>query len=263
MIDFVKQISEALNYLSERTDREQYIKLFPEGVKLLDAPRGSLNKKVERLLKRLYVGYMKRKANMIWRELEEKDKIAILEFFFPAPFCYDKIYDALLDWEPDQSPLDLIMLGRRVAENKEEMLKFDKYYEKYKRMRRGWVPKDELFEILQELVDAGVYLKHFKIEQDGTFTGKFIPMPYFHHVSILLHSYIAYILREMFGNEDLDKLGDKHEDIYYDKNTLYELNFEIFLKTILGYPLPDKRRIKHILKKVEEQEKKQRLSGST
>jgi hypothetical protein len=65
MEDFVKQISQTLSYLSERTNREHYTKLFPEGVELPDAIR-TLDRKDRKWLRKLYYeGYKKLEANKV------------------------------------------------------------------------------------------------------------------------------------------------------------------------------------------------------
>ncbi len=246
MEDFVKQISQTLSYLSERTNREHYTKLFPEGVELPNALRGRLNGKERKWLRKLYEGYKKLEANKVWAELEREELevfLKLLRLFFPEPIKLRRVYEVLMEWEPDHTPVDLIMLGRRVIEWKDEMLKYDEFYEDYKKLRSGshdYIPKKELRRILGRLIKGGVVLHGFKIEPDGTYRYIVKPEPYFHYMSILPHAHIVYILREMFSEED--RLEKKRKEA-----VLYGL----FIDALLGYPLPDKREIKRKLRKKE------------
>jgi len=212
MAEFVKQINETIKYLSDRSGRKNYTKLLPEGVKLPDALRGWLDRKDRKWLKRLYEGYEKLEANKVWAELERREPevfVKILKLFFPEPTKLRRVYEVLMEWEPDHTPVDLIMLGRRVIEWKDEMLEYDKFYEDYKKLRSGYrsyMSKKELRRILGRLIKGGVVLHGFKIEPDGTYTYIVKPPPYFHYMSILLHAYIVYILREYFNNEEWVKV---------------------------------------------------------
>ncbi len=244
MEDFVKQITETVRYLSDRSGRENYTKLFPEGVELPDALRGWLNRKDRKWLRKLYEGYEKREANKVWAELERREPevfLKLLRLFFPEPIKLRRVYEVLMEWEPDLTPVDLIMLGYRVIEGKDEMLRYDEFYEDYMKLRLGkFIPEDELKRIINKLISGDVVLHGWKIEPDGTVLYRVIPLPYFHYMSILLHAYIVFILREMFNEEE--RLEKKRKEA-----VLYGL----FLDALLGYPLPDKREIKRKLRKKE------------
>jgi len=206
MEDFVKQITETVRYLSDRSGRKHYTKLFSEGVELPDAIR-TLDRKDRKWLRKLYYeGYKKLEANKVWEELEvlEYDVFKkILRLFFPEPINLEKVYKVLREWNPDHYPIDLIMLGRRVIEWKDEMLRYDEFYEDYMKLRSGqFIPEDELKQIINKLISGGVVLHGWKIEPDGTVLYIVKPLPYFNYISILLHAYIVFILREMFSEEE-------------------------------------------------------------
>jgi hypothetical protein len=183
MEDFVKQISQTLSYLSERTNREHYTKLFPEGVELPDALRGRLNGKERKWLRKLYEGYKKLEANKVWAELEQREPevfLNLLRLFFPEPIKLRRVYEVLMEWEPDHTPVDLIMLGRRVIEWKDEMLRYDEFYEDYMKLRSGqFIPEDELKQIINKLISGDVVSHGWKIEPDGTVLYIVKPLPYF------------------------------------------------------------------------------------
>jgi hypothetical protein len=243
MSDFAKQITETIRYLSDRSGRKHYTNILPESVKLPDALRGWLDRKDKRWLRKLYYeGYEKLEANKVWAELEQKEPEVfqkLLRLFFPEPINLEKVYKLLKEWNPDHYPLDLIMLGRRVIEWKDEMLKYDEVYEDYMKLRTEWfISKDELKQILDKLIDGGVVLHGWKIEPDGTYVEKVIPDPYFHYIPILLHTHIVFILRERFNEEE--RLEKQRKDA-----VLFELLFD----ALLGYPLPNKEEIKRKLRK--------------
>ncbi|MCI4454105.1 MAG: hypothetical protein JHC25_04050 [Thermodesulfobacterium sp.] len=242
MARFVKQITETIRYLSDRSGRENYTKLFPEGVKLPDALRGWLDRKDRKWLRKLYEGYEKLKANEVWAELKEQEPEIfqkLLRLFFPEPIKLRRVYEVLMEWNPDLEPVDLIMLGRSVIEDKDEMLRYDEFYEDYMKLRSGqFIPEDELEQILNKLISGGVVENGWKIEQDGTVLYKVKPLPYFHYMSILLHAYIVFILREMFNEEE--RLEKKRKDAVL---------FGLFLDALLGYPLPNKKEIKRKLRR--------------
>jgi len=242
MAEFVKQITETIKYLSDRSGREHYTKLFPEGVELPDALRGWLDRKDKKWLRKLYEGYEKLEANKVWAELERWEPEVfqkLLRLFFPEPIKLRRVYEVLMEWEPDHEPVDLIMLGRRVIRWKDEMLKYDEFYKDYMKLRsERLIPEDELKQIISKLISGGVVLHGWKIEPDGAVLYTVKPLPYFHYMSILLHAYIVFILREMFNEEE--RLEKKRKEA-----VLYEL----FIDALLGYPLPDKRKIKRRLRK--------------
>jgi hypothetical protein len=241
--NFVKQITETIRYLSDRSGRKHYTNILPDGVKLPDDLRGWLDRKDKKWLRKLYYeGYEKLEANKVWAEMEEEEPEVfqkLLGLFFPEPIKPRRVYKVLMEWEPNLKPIDLIMLGRRAIERKDEMLKYDEFYEDYMKLRTEWfISKDELKQILDKLIDGGVVLHGWKIEPDGTYVEKVIPDPYFHYIPILLHAYIVFILREMFNEEErLEKQR---------KNAVL---FELFLDALLGYPLPNKKEIKRKLRK--------------
>ncbi len=206
MEDFVKQITETVRYLSNRSGRKHYTKLFPEGVELPDALRGRLNGKERKWLRELYEGYEKREANKVWAELERREPevfLKLLRLFFPEPIKLRQVYDVLMEWEPDHTPVDLIMLGYRVIEWKDEMLRYDEFHEDYMKLRSGeFIHEDELKQIINKLISGGVVLHGWKIEPDGTVLYRVKPLPYFHYMSILLHAYIVFILREHINGEE-------------------------------------------------------------
>ncbi len=212
MAEFVKEITETIRYLSERSGRKNYTKLLPEGVELPDALRGWLDRKDRKWLRKLYEGYEKLEANKVWAELERREPevfLKLLRLFFPEPIKLRRVYEVLMEWEPDHSPFDLIMLGHRVIRWKDEMLKYDEFYEDYKKLRSGshdYIPKKELRRILGRLIKGDVALHGFKIEPDGTYRYIVKPLPYFHYMSILLHAYIVYILREYIRSEEWVKM---------------------------------------------------------
>jgi len=243
MRDFVKQIEETIRYLSDRSGRENYTSILPESVKLPNALRGWLDRKDKRWLRKLYYeGYEKLEANKVWAELEQKEPEVfqkLLRLFFPEPIKLKRVYKVLMEWEPNLKPIDLIMLGWRVIRWKDEMLKYDEFYEDYMKLRsEKFIPEDELKQILDKLISAGVCSRGFKIEPDGTYVEKVIPEPYFHYMSILLHAYIVFILREMFNEEE--RIEKQRKDAVV---------FELFLDALLGYPLPSKQEIKRKLRK--------------
>ncbi|MFZ8858992.1 MAG: hypothetical protein ACO2PP_00580 [Thermocrinis sp.] len=206
MEEFVKQITETVRYLSDRSGREHYTKLFPEGVELPDAIR-TLDRKDRKWLRKLYYeGYKKLEAKKVWEELEvlEYDVFKkILRLFFPEPINLEKVYKVLREWNPDHYPIDLIMLGRKVIEWKDEMLRYDEFYEDYMKLRSGqFIPEDELKQIINKLISGDVVSHGWKIEPDGTVLYIVKPLPYFNYISILLHSYIVFLLREHINGEE-------------------------------------------------------------
>jgi hypothetical protein len=239
--EFVKQITETIKYLSDRSGREHYTKLFPEGVKLPDALRGWLNKKDRKWLRKLYEGYQKLEANKVWAELEWREPEVfqkLLRLFFPEPIKLRRVYEVLMEWKPDSEPVDLIMLGYRVIEWKDEMLRYDEFYEDYMKFKTKELPEDELKHIIRKLISGDVALHRWEIEPDGSRRYIVKPQPYFHYMSILLHAYIVYILREMFNEEER-----------LEKQRKEAVLFELFIDALLGYPLPDKRTIMRKLRK--------------
>jgi hypothetical protein len=241
MSEFVKQITETIKYLSERSGRKHYTKLLPEGVKLPDALKGWLDRKDRKWLRKLYEGYQKLEANKVWAELERQEPEVfqkLLRLFFPEPIKLRRVYEVLMEWEPNFEPVDLIMLGRRVIEWKDEMPKYDEFYEDYMKLKTKWLSKDELKHIINKLISGGVVLHGWKIEPNGSVLYIVKPLPYFHYMSILLHAYIVFILREMFNEEE--RLEKKRKEA-----VLYEL----FIDALLGYPLPDKKEIKRKLRR--------------
>jgi hypothetical protein len=240
MRDFVKQITETIKYLSDRSGRKNYSKLFPEDAKLPDALRGWLDRKDRKWLRVLYEGYEKLKANEVWAELERREPEVfqkLLRLFFPEPIKLRRVYEVLMEWNPELEPVDLIMLGYSVIKDKDEMLKYDEFYEDYMKLKTEWLPEDELNHILNKLISGGVVLDHFKIK-DGTYIRIVKPLPYFHYMSILLHAYIVFILREMFCEEE--RLERKRKEAVL---------FELFLDALLGYPLPSKKEIRRKLRR--------------
>jgi len=241
MRDFVKQITETIRYLSDRSGRENYTKLFPEDAKLPDALRCWLDRKDKQWLRKLYEGYNKLEANKVWAELKEQEPEVfqkLLRLFFPEPIKLRRVYEVLMEWNPDHTPIDLIMLVYRVIEDKDEMLKYDEFYEDYTKLKTELLSEDELEHILNKLINADVVLNDFEIEPDGTYIHTVKPLPYFHYMSILLHAYIVFILREMFDEEE--RLERKRKEA-----VLYEL----FIYAMLGYPLPDKKAIMRKLRR--------------
>jgi hypothetical protein len=242
MDGFVKQITETIKHLSDRSGREHYTKLFPEDVKLPDVLRGWLDRKDKKWLRKLYYeGYQKLEANKVWAELEQREPEVfqkLLRLFFPEPINLERVYKLLREWNPDHYPFDLIMLGRRVIEWKDEMLKYDEFYEDYMKFRTKWLPEDELKHIINKLISGGVVIHGFKIEPDGTYRYIVKPLPYFHYIPILLHAYIVYILRELFNEEE--RLERQRKEAVL---------FELFIKALLGEPLPDKKEIKRKLRR--------------
>jgi hypothetical protein len=242
MVGFVKQITETIRYLSDRSGRKNYTNLLPEGVELPDTLRGWLDRKDRKWLRKLYYeGYRELEANKVWAELEQQEPEIfqkLLRLFFPEPIKLRRVYKVLMEWEPDTEPVDLIMLGRRVIERKEEMLKYDEFYEDYMKLKTEWLPEDELKQIINKLISGGVVIHGFKIEPDGTVLYIVKPEPYFHYMSILLHAYIVFILWEMFNEEE--RLEETRK-----KSVLYEL----FIDALLGYPLPDKKTIMRKLRR--------------
>jgi hypothetical protein len=241
MRDFVNQITETIRYLSERSGREHYTKLLPEGVELPDALRGWLDRKDRKWLRKLYEGYQKLEANKVWAELERREPevfLKLLRLFFPEPIKLRRVYEVLMEWNPDLYPVDLIMLGRRVIEWKKDMLKYDEFYEDYMKLKTEWLPEDELKHIINKLISGGVVLNDWKIEPDGTVLYIVKPLPYFHYMSILLHAYIVFILREMFNEKER-----------LEKQRKEAVLFELFIDALLGYPLPDKKTIRRKLRK--------------
>jgi hypothetical protein len=206
MQDFVKQITETIKYLSDRSGRENYTKLFPEGVELPDALRGWLNGKERKWLRKLYEGYEKLEANKVWVELEQRETevfLKLLRLFFPEPIKLRRVYDVLMGWESDHTPVDLITLGYRVIRWKDEMPKYDEFYEDYTKLRSGeFIPEDELKQIINKLISGGVVLHGWKIEPDGTVVYIVKPLPYLNYISILLHSYIVFLLRKHINGEE-------------------------------------------------------------
>jgi hypothetical protein len=245
MSEFVKQITETIKYLSERSGRKNYTKLLPEGVELPNALRGWLDRKDKKWLRKLYYeGYQKLEANKVWAELERQEPEVfqkLLRLFFPEPIKLRRVYEVLMEWEPNFEPVDLIMLGRRVIEWKDEMPKYDEFYEDYMKLRSGYrnyLSKKELRRILGRLVKGGVVIHGFKIDPDGTYRYIVKPEPYFHYIPILLHAYIVFILREMFNEEER-----------LEKQRKEAVLFELFIKALLGEPLPDKKEIKRKLRR--------------
>jgi hypothetical protein len=206
MGEFVKQITETIKYLSERSGRKHYTRIFPEGVELPDALRSWLDRKDKKWLRELYEGYEKLEANKVWAELERREPEVfqkLLRLFFPEPIKLRRVYKVLMEWEPDHYPVDLIMLGRRVIEWKGEMLKYDEFYEDYKKLRsESFIPEDKLKQIINKLISGGVVWHDWKMEPDGTVLYIVKSPPYFHYMSILLHAYIVFILREHFNTEE-------------------------------------------------------------
>jgi len=210
MSDFAKQLTDAVRYLSDRSSLKHYTKILPDGVELPDALRGWLYKKDKKWLRKLYCeGYMKLEANKVWEEMQVMEYEIfqkLLRLFFPEPINLEKVYKLLREWNPDREPVDLIMLGRRVIEQKDEVLKYDEFYEDYMELR-SWrsASKDELKQIADKLLSAGVCWSDFYIEPNGAYVEKVIPHPYFHYIPILLHAHIVYILREWFYAEERAK----------------------------------------------------------
>jgi hypothetical protein len=231
MRGFVKQLTETIRYLSDRSGREHYTKIFPEGAKLPHDLRGWLSRKEKKWLRKLYYeGYRKLEANKVWAEMEEEEPEVfqkLLRLFFPEPINLEKVYKLLKEWNPNHYPLDLIMLGQRVIRWKDEMLKYNKFYEDYMKLRtERFISKDELKQILDKLIDGGVASHEWKIEPDGTYVEKVIPDPYFHYIPILLHTHIVFILREWFNEEE--RLEKQRKDARL---------FELFLDALLGFPV--------------------------
>jgi hypothetical protein len=247
IIEFVRQISQTLSYLSKRTDRDYYTMLFPEGMQLpyfLNIPR---NKKVKKWLKRLYDGYIGGRGYQVWMELRDRNRSLfekVLKIFFPKtvihPFRLHDLERALFIWKFREDRLSLISLARYVIENKDEMvLKYEKLFKEYEQWFHDEHDMTKIKELTDKLIKEGVVRKHFKREEDRV-AFYFIPMPYFYHISILIHCYIAQLLHETFFEEEWR--------IQKQKKAI--LN-ELLILAIAGEPLPSKEEVKRRLRKLE------------
>ncbi len=185
MAEFVKQITETIRYLSERSGREYYTKLFPEGVELYSA--GEILKKLEEekryrkdigfWLWRLLEGYRKFYAPEVWKELLRSDYFLfekILGLFFSSIKGWKFIYKVLTENPQRLHPDELIWISRYIIKHKDEVLKCDK----------AEPPIAKLFYSL-ELPNN---------EPDGTNTIIAVRKFAFDPILILLHAYLYYVL---------------------------------------------------------------------
>jgi hypothetical protein len=185
MSEFVKEITETIKYLSERSGREHYTKIFPEGVELYSA--GEILKKLEEekryrkdigfWLWRLLEGYRKFYAPMVWQELFRSDYHLfekILGLFFSSIRGWKFIYKVLTENPQRLHPDELIWISRYIIKHKDKALRCDK--------AEPSVAK--LFYSL-ELPNS---------DTDGTNTIIAVRKFAFDPLVILLHAYLYYVL---------------------------------------------------------------------
>ena len=133
----MKEITETIKYLSDRSGRELYTKLFPEGVKLHSVEE--ILKKLEEekryrkdiglWLWRLLEGYRKFYAPSVWQELLRSDYILfekILGLFFSSIKGWKFIYKVLNENPQRLHPDELIWISRYIIKHKDKVLRYDK-----------------------------------------------------------------------------------------------------------------------------------------
>jgi hypothetical protein len=180
MAEFVKQITETIKYLSDRSGREDYIKFYPEDAELPEAKE--VLKRVEedkRYLKersfwlwRLLDGYMKFRADEVWKEFLRQDAILLirtLEVLFP-PISYKIAYNTLTKRPQRLHPDELIRLSEYIIKHKDKVAEYG-----------GEEPPTAKIVYSLEL-------------PDGTNTVLRIKNFSFDPVFILLHAYVYHVL---------------------------------------------------------------------
>jgi hypothetical protein len=188
MSEFVKEITETIKYLSDRSGREYYTKIFPEGVELYSA--GEVLKKLEEekryrkdigfWLWRLLEGYRKFYAPSVWNELLRSDVIIfekIIGLFFPSVRGLKIISKVLTENQQRLHPDELIWISRYIIKHKDKVLRYDK--------AEPSVAK--LFYSL-ELPNS---------DTDGTNTIIAVRKFAFDPLVILLHAYLYYVLSKV------------------------------------------------------------------
>jgi hypothetical protein len=208
MRDVVKNISQTLSYLSERTDREDYKGLVPEGVMLwtkysfvmglVSLSTGMVDRVVWWLWK-LTDGYLSYKADEVWREFAKQDKracVLTLRLFFPKPIKLRRVYNALVIWRQTLHPKEFEWFIPYIIEHKDEMRLYDELYPYVEDAVQ--LKPEELKQFLKKLYSIDGKLKYFRENPDKTYTVQVEKKLQFYYISILLHAYIFSILRKMF-----------------------------------------------------------------
>jgi hypothetical protein len=185
MSDFVKQITETIKYLSDRSGREYYTKIFPEGIELYSA--GEVLKKLEEekryrkdigfWLWRLFEGYRKFYAPSVWEELLRSDFTIfekILGLFFPSVRGWKFIYKILTENPQRLHPDELIWISRYIIKHRDKVLRYD-----------GAEPSSAKLFYSLELPNN---------EPDGTKPIIAVRKFAFDPLVILLHAYLYYVL---------------------------------------------------------------------
>jgi hypothetical protein len=137
MSEFVKEITETIKYLSDRSGRGYYTKIFPEGVGLYSA--GEILKKLEEekryrkdigfWLWKLFEGYRKFYAPSVWVELLRSDYFIferILGLFFPSVKGWKFIYKLLTENPQRLHPDELIRISEYIIKHRDKVLSYDK-----------------------------------------------------------------------------------------------------------------------------------------
>ncbi len=185
MAEFVKQINETIKYLSDRSGREYYTKLFPEGVELYSA--GEILKKLEEekryrkdigfWLWKLFDGYRKFYAPEVWRELLRSDYTLfekIVGLFFSSTRSIKLISKVLTENPQRLHPDELIWISRYIIKHKDKVLRYD--------------------ETEPQIAKLFYSLELPNNEPDGTNTIIAVRKFAFDPILILLHAYLYYVL---------------------------------------------------------------------
>jgi len=253
MRDFVKQISQTLSYLSERTDRKHYTKLFPEGVVLPDEFKFReklhrsryLRRRIKMWILKMLSGYRRLKVEEVWEEFAKQDFKAFKRLFkllFPEPIDLRRVYEALTLWSQTQYPHELMWISDYIIKHKDEVLKYDQIYYDYELVESRRVSLEEAKLILDRAKRLDVPVENFRKEPDGTYTMSIPKKLQFYHISILLHTYIFHVLHVAIFGDSWEKRQERLEwRCQVLERLRYRMRYEFWIELIILWHKTGKR----------------------